>query len=170
MGSVKSCGCIQNRKRHYQSRTRIYRIYAGMKQRCYNPTCRIYNKYGGRGIKIDPVWLGDNGFTNFYNWSMEHGYAANLTIDRLDPQKGYSPDNCKWATYTEQNTHLAMPKSNTSGVLGVSWSKKEQRWIATVTISNKTKRIGSFRTKEEAAMARNKYIADNELPNMKSII
>lgn len=141
-----------------------------MKSRCYTKTCATYPKYGARGIGICEEWLGKDGVKNFVSWSMENGYTDELTIDRTDPQKGYSPDNCRWATYEEQNTHLSMLKTNTSGIVGVSWSKKDKRWVSVISINNKSKRIGSFRTKEEAAIARNKFIDENGLPHQKAIV
>jgi len=82
---------------HGLSRTRIYRIFAGMKQRCYNKNATGYKMYGGKGVKICQEWLDD--FQTFYNWSMENGYADKLTIDRIDSKRDYCPDNCRWITF-----------------------------------------------------------------------
>lgn len=72
-----------------------------MKIRCYDDKCKDYKHYGGRGITVCDEWL--NGFQAFYDWAMSHGYADNLSIDRIDNEKGYSPDNCRWVTASEQN-------------------------------------------------------------------
>lgn len=81
---------------HNLSQSRLYQIFQGMKQRCTNPNHPHYKSYGAKGITICDEWL--NNLHSFIEWSISHGYADDLTIDRLDPQKGYSPDNCQWVT------------------------------------------------------------------------
>jgi hypothetical protein len=71
-----------------------------MKKRCYYEKSDNYKNYGERGIKVCPEW--ENDFEAFYDWSIENGYSDELTIDRKDNDKGYSPDNCRWVTYTVQ--------------------------------------------------------------------
>lgn len=110
-GNTKSCGCysreiIKKRKMtHGMFNTRIYRIYAGMKSRCYNPNRKKYPIYGGRGIKICDEWLGEDGFMNFYNWSISNGYDDTLSIDRIDVNGNYEPSNCRWATTKKQGNN-----------------------------------------------------------------
>jgi hypothetical protein len=113
-GHTKSCGCLaannlisnlNNRDYSHLNKgyvihglhgTRIYNIWRGMKERCLVPTASNYHRYGGRGITICDEWK-DN-IVNFYNWSMENGYSDNLSIDRIDNDKGYEPSNCRWVT------------------------------------------------------------------------
>ena len=113
IGKTKSCGCLikQNGKRkHNLCKSRIYRIYSRMKNVCYYKNSKDYMKYGGRGIDICEEWLGENGLMNFYNWSIKNGYDEDLSpqecsIDRIDNNKGYSPNNCRWTTLKVQQNN-----------------------------------------------------------------
>lgn len=81
---------------------RIYRIFVGMHTRCENENRECYPYYGGRGIKVCDNWSGNDGFFHFYKWSMENGYTDDLTIDRIDSDGNYEPNNCRWATMEVQ--------------------------------------------------------------------
>ena len=80
--------------------TRLFKIWNDMCRRCNKPTHKRYSDYGGRGITVCEEW--NNSFETFYHWAINNGYNNSLTIDRIDNDKGYFPNNCKWATYEEQ--------------------------------------------------------------------
>ena len=86
--------------KEYSSKNRLYRIWLNMKQRCNNPNNKDYAHYGNRGIKVCTEW--ENSFDSFRDWAIENGYAAELTLDRKNNDRGYCPDNCRWATRKEQ--------------------------------------------------------------------
>ena len=83
-----------------KERKRLKSIYNGMRLRCYNENNVNYKYYGGKGVTICDEWL--LSFENFFDWAINNGYNENLTIDRIDSEKEYSPDNCKWSTKKEQ--------------------------------------------------------------------
>ena len=76
-----------------------------MKVRCYNPRDKHYERYGGRGITVCDEWL--NNFPAFYKWSIQNGYRQGLTIDRIDNDGNYCPENCRWTTYSVQNSNTS---------------------------------------------------------------
>lgn len=103
-GNTKACGCLYNK--HNQAKqgnhSRIYNIYNDTKKRCYNPNNKSYKWYGAKGITVCDEWLGENGFINFYNWSINNGYSDKLTLDRKNSTLEYSPSNCRWVEWSIQ--------------------------------------------------------------------
>ena len=99
-----SCGCLRKEKatKHNLSNTTIYKTLVAIKGRCKNPSNKFYSSYGARGITLCDEWDDENGFEKFYNWSIENGWKPGLSIDRIDNNKGYSPDNCRWTTQKTQ--------------------------------------------------------------------
>lgn len=105
VGKVKSCGCLRDQQNataslsHGLSKTSLYTSWHCMKQRCLNEKCKAYNHYGGRGITIYEPWLQ---FESFKIWALANGYKEGLTIERIEVNGNYEPNNCKWITQTEQ--------------------------------------------------------------------
>lgn len=118
-GHTRSCGClvtdvtVARNKQGFKygiRGNRIYRIYWGMRTRCYNTTDHNYKRYGGRGIKICDEWL--NSFEAFRDWSLANGYRDDLSIDRINNDGDYEPSNCRWATNEQQQANKTHPGSN----------------------------------------------------------
>lgn len=110
---TRSCGCLRSEKsserlkntvKHGFAGTRIYHTWRLMIDRCENTNNKSYKNYGGKGIKVCAEW---KNVENFVNWSKAHGYADNLTIDRIDSKKDYSPDNCRWVDRKTQNNNTS---------------------------------------------------------------
>lgn len=114
-GKTKSCGCLHDElaskratkyKYSVNEYKRLHRIYHWMKRRCYDKSTPRYYDYGGRGISISDDWLDKNhGFDNFVEWSLKNGYADDLTLDRINVDENYGPNNCRWITYKAQNAN-----------------------------------------------------------------
>lgn len=135
-----------------ESRSRLYVIWATMKARCYDETHQAFPRYGARGITVCAEWL--DSFDAFKLWALSHGYAKWLTLDRVNGKKGYSPDNCRWATRTQQ-MHNTRNKSNkrTSRFRGVSRHSKSGRYRAQIRHAKKYYDLGCFATELAAALA-----------------
>lgn len=111
---VKSCGCLLGHnaktahKIHGGTSDRLYGVWCGMKNRCYCPTNNRYENYGGRGITICDEWK--NSYETFRNWALENGYQPDAprgkcTIERIDVDGDYCPQNCTWKTIQEQENN-----------------------------------------------------------------
>ena len=104
---TKSCGCLKIK--HSLTKHPLYTIWAGMKQRCYDSTTKVYKNYGGRGIFVCAEWVND--FKTFFDWAISAGWLKGLQIDRINNESGYSPMNCRFAT----------PKVNSSNRRSTRW-------------------------------------------------
>jgi len=105
-GNTRSCGCLRvdtqkaEHTTHGGSKTRLFRCWNNAKTRCYRPYSKDYKEYGARGIRMCDEWLHD--FGAFQSWALENGYSDSLTLDRINPDGNYCPENCRWATIKQQ--------------------------------------------------------------------
>ncbi len=109
-GNTRSCGCsikeraIERNGIHLHSGTRLYNIWKNMRQRCNNENVPCYRFYGGKGVSVCAEW---ENYTNFEKWAFSNGYQDDLTIDRIDGDGNYEPNNCRWVTMVMQSRNTS---------------------------------------------------------------
>ena len=130
---------------HNGKRTKLYRVWSSMKERCANPNNKRFQRYGGRGISVCQEWLD---FATFRAWSLASGYADGRTIDRVNNDGNYEPGNCRWTTRKEQNRNYSRNRMLT--FRGKTQCVKD--WALELGINNATIlfRLKSGKTTEEA--------------------
>ena len=149
-----SCRSKQANLKHGFTKTRLYKIWSHIQQRCGKTDLYKF-------ITICDEW---KKFIPFKDWALTNGYTDNLSIDRIDGTKGYYPENCRWVTTQVQseNTKLLW-KTNKSGYRGVCWNKQSKKWQAYISIQNKSIKLGMFLDKKDAAVAYATYSIKNNL-------
>ncbi|ANM46494.1 HNH endonuclease [Morganella phage vB_MmoM_MP1] len=147
---------------HGLCHTPEYTVYVGMKARCHNPKNLRYSDYGGRGIFVCEKW-----FHNFEAFYLDMGPrpTEKHQLDRIDNNKGYSPDNCQWVEPNINALNKRKYTNNKSGFKGVSFDKraKLKPWRATIMRNKKQIQVGAFVTAKEANDARQQYIKNNNI-------
>lgn len=171
--NTKSCGCLQKEKvsklnfRHGLNHHNLYKLWERIKARCYIKSATYYELYGGRGIEVCREWLNDP--VSFINWclSQPNWNKKNYSLDRIDVNGNYSPDNCRFVDKHIQAVNRRLSIRNKSGYKGVGFCKKMDKWISSIRVRGKSIYLGSFKSKREALDARNKYIIENDLTEYK---
>jgi len=170
-GTTKSCGCLQvdiNKKlrtTHGKTNSDLYKVWQAMKGRTERQSDKAYKNYGGRGIFVCDEWKND--FQSFYNWATQNGYKKGLTIDRINNNDGYSPDNCRWTTSKEQNNNRrdnkylkydnkTMTVAEWAGALGINngilRNRLHRGWTIKDVLTNPVKNISILYTHDNKTM------------------
>lgn len=160
-GVSLSCGCLKDAamsersKSHGLSGHYLAPTYYSMIKRCYEKTHRGYASYGGRGIEVCDSWLcKEYGLKNFISDMGDR--PEGCTLDRINTNGNYSPDNCRWADGSDQVFNRRRLSCNTSGTTGVYWSNTQYLWYAHIKKNGKTMRLGQWENYEDAVDARRK--------------
>ena len=156
-GNTNSCGCVRDGR----SLNKFYQLYRNMVERCYNPNNNRFNDWGGRGIKICNQWL-NNPFM-FYDWCESNGYANGLQLDRIDNDKNYTPNNCRFVEPKINNRNQRKRKDNTTNFVGIKFHKIVNRYQSSITVDGKFISLKYFDKPIDAAIARDTYIIKNNL-------
>lgn len=158
----KPCSKRIQKTIHGDHANRLNRIFRAMKQRCYNSNNNKFCYYGGKGISICEQWKDD--YLEFKKWAMENGYSDSLTIDRINPDGNYEPNNCRWASNEVQHRNTCkLMSTNTSGYRGILLHKQSNKWQAKIMVNKKNISLGYYSTKEEAAKAYDDYVSLHSL-------
>ena len=164
-GHTNSCGCYNLVKitKYGGSHSKIFNTWNNIKARTTNKNLKVYQYYGGRGIKMCEEWF--NNFIAFREWALDNGYEEDkgLSIDRIDNDGNYEPSNCRWTTKTIQSRNQRMKINNTSGYKGVYFKKSRGKFTVSIIINKIKIYLGSFKTAVEGAIAYNNYIIENNL-------
>ncbi len=136
---------------HDMTGTVEYVTWKAIKSRCYYKRNKRYADYGGRGITVCERWR--NSFSAFYE-DMGKRPSSNHSINRVNNDGNYEPNNCEWATYEQQILNRRINRRNTSGYRGVNYRKDREKWVSSVRVNNKTYYLGNFINPIEAAFVR----------------
>lgn len=165
--STKSCGCLQRETskeantKHGYNKHKLYQIWSSMVKRCENKKNKAYKNYGERGIKICDEWRKNPEV--FIKWGLSKNWNDDMTIDRIDVNGNYCPENCRFSDRHIQSVNQNIRKDNCSGYKGVKWNKINKKWQSYINVNGKHFYLGEFINKNDAVNARNKFIKENNL-------
>jgi len=165
-GYCQSCINSKTSTKHGYSSSKLYYVLNYMLGRCYNKNDTHYDSYGGKGIGICDAWRYSK--AEFLDWAMKAGYKEGLTIDRINPEGDYEPNNCRWTNRKVQARNTGMSKNNTSGYRGVT--KNGNNWGSCITVNHKSIWLGTYPTAVEAAKEFNNYVTEHKLEHTLNII
>lgn len=159
-GNTQSCGCkrAETHTRHGMHKTRFYKIWNNMLNRCTYESSVNYEYYGGRGISYCAEWkdflkFKEDIYESYLEHSEKHG-ELNTFIERMDVNGDYEGSNVTWATRREQSLNKRVTKNSTSGYRGIAWCKVRSKWRTRITIDGKDVHLGYFESLEDAVRVR----------------
>lgn len=157
-GHTKSCGCLRTETSrdllttHGGRKDNLYKVWSGMKARCNNKNHTSYERYGGRGIFVCKEWNSD--YMLFREWSLLSGYKRGLQIDRINNDKEYSPDNCRWVTNQQNSFNRSGDRNTSSQYKGVA-KTKSGKWSCYIDKNGVRTNLGTFKNEKDAAICYN---------------
>lgn len=175
-GKSTSCGCFAKElagetykskfQTHGDHKSRLYRIHKGMVSRCTKTWDNNFVRYGAVGITVHPDWVE---YISFKKWALENGYNDSLTIDRINGDKGYYPENCQWVDYVAQTRNRRKQTKPASSIyIGVSKEVRSKKWLASIRVLTTNVKIGLFDNELSAAKARDAYIKEHQLKHFRT--
>lgn len=153
-GKTLSCGCYHKdviSKENKVTDERLHRIWGNMKSRCNNPNVPCYKYYGAKGVRICKEW--ESNYSIFKEWALQNGYQEDLEIDRVDRDRNYEPDNCRWVDRS-MNVYNSKRNVGSTGIRGVKFSIRDNLYCETLTYRNEVVLRLYTKSLEEAIAAR----------------
>lgn len=153
-GKVKSCGCLSRKcdsTGKGNSKHKLYNVWSVMKQRCHNSNSNSYRYYGARGIQVCERWR--SSFANFLEDMGER--PEGMTLDRINNDSNYCPENCRWATVEQNNVNRGKRKTGSNKYKGVYWKENLKKWVARIGYKGECLHLGCFVVETDAAIAYN---------------
>lgn len=158
----KSCSVKIQMTTHGDTGSKLHNVWNSMRSRCSHQYDKSYKNYGERGINVCKEWASN--YLVFKEWALENGYREGLSIDRIDNDKGYSPNNCRWTTDIIQGRNKRrLSARNKSGYRGVYFDTNRNKFTASIRAGGLRKHLGRFDTALEAGMAYDRYVIQNKL-------